>query len=283
MSVQVTWDSGNTYSANPPDNSGYSDNILIPGLTTVDVTVTINATAPTGLDISNDMWLSYYSGGGYHIVSGTIQSVGPVSPGDSLVVQWTSVDASMLPNMEVTVNTGGYTYYLDAGYIYSSTPVVLPIVAPILPTPFVQNQVTPTGTASNPNPYGVDINCLTDLDPFFSLVGGIQCLAQDLYHLITCNTGSLFWAPDLCFNSVGLLGQSTDESELAIIQSNMTNTLLADERVQAATVILQFNYSTSALTSTIQVQPLSGLGVQPFQFVASISQAGNSLLSIAAL
>jgi hypothetical protein len=163
-----------------------------------------------------------------------------------------------------------------------------PAVQPVLPVAVVQapqsggtvfNLPLQVGTWQNPNPYGVDILCTTDIDPYFSLVGGIQVLAQDLFHRLTCAPGSVPGAPTFGFDSRSLIGQGLNQTELQLIQSTMTSQLRADERVQSASVTL--NYSNGALTITANVLPLNPqYSNQPFRFVASVSATGANLLSI---
>ena len=154
---------------------------------------------------------------------------------------------------------------------------------PVAPPPTVQSNLfnLPLGIGSpgNPNPYGVDILCVNDLDPFFSLVGGIQVLAQDLFHRITSSPGSVPGAPSFGFNTRLLLNQSITKSDLSQIQSSMVAQLQADERVQTATALVE--YSNGTLTVSATVLPLNPQGSsQPFRFVASISTIGAQLVSV---
>jgi hypothetical protein len=196
-----------------------------------------------------------------------------MSQGAQIVGYW-----SWYPVPEAWLGTLG----AEIGFgLYPPVPVepVLPVVPPQAPSAPVFNMAT--GTADNPNPYGVDISCWDDIDPYFSLIGGIQVLAQDLYHRVTCDPGSVPGAPNFGYNCRALLSASISQSELQSIQSNMTTQLQADERVMSAQVSLSFDYSTTALTVTAVVLPFNPQGSpQPFQFVASISVVGSTLLSV---
>lgn len=160
-------------------------------------------------------------------------------------------------------------------------PAPLPVLPVGGPSPLLFNQLLAIGSSSNPNPYGVDISCVNDLDPYFSLVGGVQVLAQDLYHRITTPPGTVPGAPDFGFDCHSLLSQSITATELSAAQSELTTQLQADERVQQASVRLSFNTATETLTITATVQPLNPqYSTQPFSLVASVTTVGANLLSI---
>jgi hypothetical protein len=272
----ITWSTATSVTASSNVNS---DTLTTNNAAGFSYTVLVTGTASNGISGNLSLLVSN-DNVNWTVLLGSIQSV-LVSNGETQVFGFSSDTFYQYAQLAWVVGseTDGT---LSEGTWAVSVATALPIafVPPQSPA-LVLNQAVPIGTSQNPNPYGVDINCLNDLDPYFSLVGGIQCLAQDLYHLVTSPTGSLFWAPSLCFDSRSLLSQSITQSELSSIQANMTTAIIADERVQSASVILQYNGSTQALIASIFVQPLSPqASPQPFQFVASISAAGNSLLSI---
>lgn len=152
-------------------------------------------------------------------------------------------------------------------------------------TPILPHRPVPIGTPGNPNPYGVDIRCQDDLDPYFALVGGIQVLAQDCYHAITSAPGSVPGRSNT-LDVRALLSQGVTTSDLQTIQSSMQSVMADDERVQQAQVTLQFDQENEALTVAATVLPLnpqSGGAAQPFQFVCGISAAGSSLLSVSTI
>ena len=142
----------------------------------------------------------------------------------------------------------------------------------------------PIGTSANPNPYGVDISNADDIDPYFSLTGGIQVLAQDQYHAITSRPGSV---PGRA-NTVdvrAMLSQSVTTADLQTIQASLSSVLEDDERIQQAQVTLSFQQETQYLTVAAVNLPLNPQGgsAQPFRFVAGISTAGSSLLSVSTI
>lgn len=214
-------------------------------------------------------------GSTYSTISGTSQAVLEI-PTHTHVFNWGPISTGSYIDVKIGWTVGGSGYnegYFDTG-TWTTTAPVLPVVPPPVPQPVLFNQtIVQTGPVSNP--WGVDIKCVNDLDPYFSLVGGIQCLAQDLYHRITTSPGTVPGAPNFGFNSIGLLSQAVTQAELNLIQSQMTTQLLSDERVQSASVLL--TYSNGSLTVTATIQPLAN---GPFQFIASISSIGASLLSV---
>jgi hypothetical protein len=242
--IPIVW--GTTTSPYSPGIKGYSATFLW--------CVTGNATYGTRATPANES----YGGQSYLLI-------------ESIVVPWDGSTPSG--------SSGSYTAELVFPLFVPHAPPPVAVVTPPQAFGGALNLTLQIGTSQNPNPYGVDINCLNDLDPYFSLVGGIQVLAQDLYHRITTSPGTVPGAPDFGFNSIGLLSQGVTQASLAAIQSNMTSQLQADERVQTANVSL--SYQNGALTVIATVLPLNPLyAAQPFQFVASISTIGASLLSI---
>lgn len=260
----ITWASSGT-SSNPPQTS--SDVISLAGQGTVGASFTAHGTAGgAGNGISGTMHLEASSGSGYTVLASvSVLALPTGSQARTIAAQ--AVGSYTLAKL-VWAPSAYDNGYFDTG-LWAFTQVILPVSAPVLPLPVTLNQQVPVGSTSGPNPYGIDINCFSDLDPYFSLVGGIQCLAQDLVHLIQPL-------------ALPALSQGVTDSELGIIQGNMVSELQSDERVQAANVILQL--VDGSLTTTVAVQPLNPQGTaQPFQFIASISQAGSSLLSLTSL
>lgn len=136
------------------------------------------------------------------------------------------------------------------------------------------------GSTANPNPYGVDIRCQDDMDPYFPLIGGIQVLAQDLYHSITSKPGSVPGRPNT-IDVRQMLNQGITQSDLQTIQAAMSSVLQDDERVKQAQVTLAFDQATEKLKVNAVIVPLNPQqSAQPFVFIASISAIGSSLLSV---
>lgn len=143
------------------------------------------------------------------------------------------------------------------------------------PQPAVSNALYNPGVS---NPYGVDVICLFDLDPYFNLTGGVNTLVQDLYHRIITTTGTLFYDGNWGFNVRQLLSQAVTQGTVNTIQSIIQSQMLADERVAAALVSATYTIATQSLVATITITPQNGL--QAFQFVVGISQVTTALLNV---
>jgi len=152
---------------------------------------------------------------------------------------------------------------------------------PGLPTPGGSSYPPLSGvslTGQSPPVLGVDIQCLYDLDPYFSVVSGPQCLAQDLAHRLQTPPGGLFYDPSYGYNVPGLLNGAITPQKLQTISAGIANQCQADERVQNAQVELEFDTDTETLTVNVIVTPVSGL--TPFVFVLSVTQVSMQLLGV---
>lgn len=273
----LTWSSSTT-SANPP--AVESDAISLVGQADVQVSfhahgtaggggMGINGTAhimasPDGVTYSNLASVSVLAG----IGATQNRNIGPVATLGNLFarLEWDFV----------TYNNG----FFDTG-IWTLTPqAALPVSRnPLGGSQALPNRALSIGTAANPNPYGVDIRCFDDLDPFFALVGGIEVLAQDLYHSITCSPGTVPGNPDTIDVRL-LLNQSITLVELGTIQGAIISQWQSDERVESAQVTLE--YLDGNLTISGTIFPLNPQGSsQPFQLVAGLTKIAANLLSVA--
>lgn len=234
------------------------------------------------------------SGAGHHY-SKTLTSL-PVQPGSVILkVQGGSTIAtdngsgalvgSGISSSSITYSSGVTAWTDSADRTSVNLELDWTVSAPLpvsrltaTPATGLRNYPLAIGTPGNPNPFGVDIKCFDDLDPYFSLIGGIGVLVQDLYHRVTCAPGSVPGAPNFGFDVRLLLSQAMTNQELASIQSNMVAQLMDDERVQSASV--QATYSNGTLSVTANGVALNPqIGAQPFQFVAALSSIGAQLLS----
>ncbi len=273
----ITWGSSGT-SANPPQVN--SDVLSLSGLSTVQAQLTAHGTA----------------GGGGMGLNGTVALQG--SPDGST---WTTLASTTIhPGIGQSVTktlgpvaVGSYNFarinfvfvtydegFFDAG-TWTTTILILNVAKVSRgTTAALPNRPIAIGTPGNPNPYGVDIRCRDDLDPYFPLVGGVEVLAQDLYHSITCAPGSVPGKANT-IDARAMISQGVTQSDLQTVQAGFTSTLQDDERVQQALVTLSFDEQTEELEILVQVLPLNPQGsAQPFQFVASISAIGSTLLSV---
>ena len=134
-----------------------------------------------------------------------------------------------------------------------------------------------TSAPGGNSPLGTDIICFYDLDPYFSLVSGVNCLAQDLFHSITTQNGSLAYDLSYGIDIRQQLNGSVTSQTLSNLSAAINFQIQNDDRVQTSTCVLNWDNITSTLTGNINVIPAVGV---PFQFVVAASALSVSLLSV---
>jgi hypothetical protein len=218
----------------------------------------------------------HYTPGNATIVFGTAPTSGyPITVDVSgygaigTIVYATGVIAYQIGNASPITPSSGYA--LVASYSYLPAPVPgapgLPLV-PVLP-PSLAALLQALG-----NNYGVDVMCLTDLDPNFSLVQ--NALPQDVWHLITEQPGSIFWSPNQTFSVWGMLSKGIMPSSLAAVAATIQAVIAADERVaQVQCSVTQTGPET--VNVSIQVFPEQG---SAFQLVAAVGKVTITLISV---
>lgn len=124
------------------------------------------------------------------------------------------------------------------------------------------------------NNYGVDVLCLTDLDPNFSLIQ--NALPQDVWHLISEQPGSIFWSPNQTFSLRSLLSKGIMPAALSAVEATIISVIQADERVAQCQCLITQSGSES-LQIQITVFPEQG---SVFNLVAAISKVTITLISV---
>ena len=109
---------------------------------------------------------------------------------------------------------------------------------------------------------GLDVLCLTDLDPQLQLVGGLALLAQDLAHRFETPAGGLFYDESYGYDLRALLNAELDESDVTRIAAAVEAQCLLDERVEAVRVDVTLYRAESRLRVAIAVECAEG----PFSF-----------------
>lgn len=116
---------------------------------------------------------------------------------------------------------------------------------------------------------------LPDLDPFFSLVDGIEGLAQALFARIVTPTGALI--DDLSYGHDVRENLNDSSPSTTRIAAAVRSQWLADERVLDAQVDVVFEGETLTIIGLVE----SGEG--PFRLVVSVGLVTAALLSVEAL
>jgi hypothetical protein len=127
--------------------------------------------------------------------------------------------------------------------------------------------------------YGRDLVCVTDLTPTLEETDPTttQSLAQDIYHRITTERGSLVDDPDFGEDVRGYLSSATTPRELFAIGGRLEAEILKDDRVRSVTVDVQGN--TSELNITISVTP-DDPTLEPFRMILAVTSAEALLQEI---
>lgn len=118
-------------------------------------------------------------------------------------------------------------------------------------------------------------NGLPDLDPFFSLVDGIEGLAQALFARIVTPTGAL--VDDLSYGHDVRESLNDSDPSPSRIAAAVVSQWLADERVLGAEVVVTFEGETLTITGLVE----SSEG--PFRLVIAVGSLTSALLSVEAL
>jgi hypothetical protein len=265
--VPITWSGSQTVSGSVSVISDWvSTNVL--GFSAA---VSVTGTGSGGIGGSLVILVSNNGGSTYSILPGSLQSV-LVNNGSTEVFNWSSSAAfsSVALGWYVGGSTNGQLSNGDWAIVPAASSgggsVIPPVV--VLPSVFASLQQLLS------NQFGVDILCLTDLDPNFTLTQ--NALIQDVYHLITEQPGSLFWAPSSTTSILFILSQGTTPAILQQQGSRIQAVISADERIAQCQVLVSFDGSQ---TVTISISVTPQLGV-PFQFVLSVTGVTITLLSV---
>lgn len=127
---------------------------------------------------------------------------------------------------------------------------------------------------------GVDINCLTDIDPNLTLASGWRNLANALGRRLLTDNGFLFdttgdaQAADYGEDIRKKLNAGFTSDDARLLEGRIQQQMLQDERVAAADVDVVFVFSTSSLTITIDIETKEG----PFTLIMNVSQLTVEIL-----
>jgi phage baseplate assembly protein W len=124
--------------------------------------------------------------------------------------------------------------------------------------------------------YGLDISCITDIDPSLRLVSGNELMREVIVRRLTCRKGSLLSDPLYGIDIRDFLNSRIDSKALTRIQSLVTGELQNDERILSVTSVASFNTTSKALTIQMQGKGASG----PFNLTIT---AGAGALSVSSV
>lgn len=120
--------------------------------------------------------------------------------------------------------------------------------------------------------YGNDTECVSDLTYARRPVEGEEMMAQAIARRLTTVRGALFYAPDYGYDLRQFLKGSLPPT--SVLNGNIENEVLKDERVEDVTVESTFSETEEKLSVAVQ-----GFGAEgPFDFVLDIDEVTVSIL-----
>lgn len=263
MSVPITWSGMQSVSG---ANSVNSDSVATNSL---GFSYVVNVTGTGSGGIVGSLYLLVSNGSGYSLLTGSVISVN-VPSGSSQQFSFSSSTA--FENVELAWVEGSS----GNGTLSAGTWSIVPIpVNP--PTPVPAIAILPGALASLQqalsNAYGIDVLCVTDLDPSLSLTQ--NALPQDVYHLISEQPGAIFWGPVSTFAIMSLLSRGLTKTTQTTVAAILQAVISADERVAQCQVSVVFDGSNTLIASIVVV-PQQG---QTFKYVVGITQVTITLIS----
>ena len=123
--------------------------------------------------------------------------------------------------------------------------------------------------------YGVDVDCVTDIDKGFALVTGFKAVAQALARRLQTPRGGLFYDLDYGTDVRDLVEEGLTAREIAEWQAAIAQECEKDERVEHADATIALDAAASTATIKVRVETSAG----PFQFVLAVSALTVALLT----
>ena len=122
--------------------------------------------------------------------------------------------------------------------------------------------------------YGLDLNCLFDIDDNFATVSGRNNLIAALIRRLLTPKGRLLDDPNYGFSIQDYINDDIDSRKISLISSFVDAELKQDERVLISKTTATYN--NRVLTLDIQVTDGEG----PFRLVLSVDSLNVSLLQV---
>jgi hypothetical protein len=170
----------------------------------------------------------------------------------------------------------GYEFWGLPAEVVAFAPAQLP---PAVELPFLlKTPRTPGGPNRLRSELGIDVACLLDTDPAWSLASGELNLGYALARRLSTPRGGLFYDPNYGFDVRLLLHAALGDSELSTAAVAIGDECEKDERVQACNVGLSFNQASETLIIDVTVTTAAG----PFRLILEVSAVTVAVLEIAA-
>lgn len=136
------------------------------------------------------------------------------------------------------------------------------------------------GVPLAPLGYGTDLACADDITPDGGNVEGLACLAQDVYHWLITDPGTLpgdtpeekSWG----FGAFGMLHQGLTQADLANIGRRAETGLEVDDRISNAEA--EVTYDGSELCMTLHITPAAE--EDTFTMIVYVARDGSTQLEL---
>jgi hypothetical protein len=117
-------------------------------------------------------------------------------------------------------------------------------------------------------PYGSDVSTFPDLDPTLSLISTQRAIAEVVARRWLTPNGSLFYAPSEGVDVREYLNQGFTKARVYALQAQLAAEAEADERVESASVRVDFNAQAQTLKVSATLRPYDS---GPFALVLTVS------------
>jgi len=131
--------------------------------------------------------------------------------------------------------------------------------------------------ANSNSALGIDIACVTDLDPHFRLVSGARNVGNALARWLQTPRGSVWYAPDRGFDLLQFANCDVDQSLIFRCRAGVIAEAKKDPRVLSVDVKVSWDETAETLTVTIRGKTAYGT----FDLIASVKDVVSIFLKAA--
>lgn len=140
--------------------------------------------------------------------------------------------------------------------------------------------VTLSSTAAPPLGYGIDLVCVSDIDPLMAetLSDTVASLAQDSFHRVTTPRGALPDDPNFGIDVRSMLSAGMTQATIRTVSGAIHGELKKDDRITDVEVSVIFSGSFRAPTANITIRITPADGSSAFNLIMAVTD-GAALLS----
>jgi phage baseplate assembly protein W len=122
--------------------------------------------------------------------------------------------------------------------------------------------------------FGIDIACVSDIDPGWQLVSGRPALAQALARRLSTPRGGLFYARTYGYDLRQWINADISDVDVFAIQATVEAECERDPRVRRASAVVLFSPASQSMRVSIAVVDADG----PFDLVLAVSAVTVEIL-----